>query len=66
MYSQIIKLDNGKIKLYINTSKEQHDWVITSLTSQGFRNDSQIDKKSDKVYDVWFLYQDDKFLSKGV
>jgi len=66
MYSQIIKLDNGKIKLYINTSKEQHDWVITSLTSQGFRNDTQIDKKADKVYDVWFLYQDDKFLSKGV
>jgi hypothetical protein len=58
MYSQIVRLDEGNIKLYINQSKEEHDNVISSLKFEGFKNSTRIEKKSDRVYDVWYLYQD--------
>ena len=56
MYSQIIRIEKGKIKLYINKTKEQHDNVIHSLKRLEYKPSSRIEKLSDKVYDIWYLY----------
>ena len=56
MYSQIIKIEEGKIKLYIKQSEEEHNNVIHSLKRLEYKPSSRIRKLSDKVYDVWYLY----------
>jgi len=60
MYSQIIKVDRGSTRLYINTSKEEHDGVCRALIEEGFKHSSQIKKLTDKVFDVWYLYQEER------
>tara|TARA_B110000902_G_C13862812_1_gene419766 strand:+ start:310 stop:486 length:177 start_codon:yes stop_codon:yes gene_type:complete len=56
MYSQIIRIEEGKIKLYVNKTKKEHDNVLHSLKRLDFKPSWKIKKLSDKVYDIWYLY----------
>ena len=59
MYSQIIRIDKGNIKLYINQSKDDHKNVVRALKDKGFKPRSAVRKLSDKIFDTWYLYSQD-------
>ena len=56
MFSQIVRINNGNIKLYINQSRAEHENVIRALIDNGYEPRTAIRKLSDKVFDTWYLY----------
>ena len=56
MFSQIVRINKGSIKLYINKSRAEHDNVIRALIDDGYKPKTAIRKLSDKVFDTWYLY----------
>jgi len=59
MYSKIIRIDKGNIKLYITQSKDDHKNVVRALKEEGFKPRTAIKKLSDKIFDTWYLYSQD-------
>ena len=56
MFSQIVRIDNGNIKLYINQSRTEHENVVRALIEDGYTPKTKIQKLSDKIFDTWYLY----------
>lgn len=59
MFSQIVRIDNGNIKLYINQSRAEHDNVIRALIEDGYIPKTKIQKVSDRIFDTWYLYSNE-------
>ena len=55
MYSQIIKVNKGRTKLYINSSKEEHILLCKSLLNEGFQETNNLKCTTDKIFNCWFL-----------
>ena len=56
MYSQIIKVNEGRTKLYINSSKDEHISMCKSLLSEGFKETTKLKSKTDKIFNCWYLF----------
>jgi len=56
MFSQIVRIDKGNIKLYINQSRTEHENVVRALIDDGYKPKTRIQKLSDKIFDTWYLY----------
>ena len=53
MFSQIVRIDNGNIKLYINQSRAEHDNVIRALIDDGYKPKTSI-KTGISNFIKWF------------
>ena len=58
MYSQIIAVEKGQTRLYINKDNAEHQSTCNALISEGYKPTSQLTKLSDKIFDCWYLYQE--------
>ena len=56
MYSQIIAICNGKTKLYINMSEEEHALTCNSLRFEGYEEKTELSRLKQKIFCVWYLY----------